>query len=366
MNGTTDNNAVLAGMPPFSTNISPFLDTRPGVDPGERYKALAGHPGYDRENNPDGLHSFASPDGINWKKTSEGPVIPYQKTWSHAFDSQNVSFWSGAEQLYVAYFRTWTRYSGKPGEPPEHREAGQGLRSISRATSPDFMNWSDPAAMHPNLPGEHLYTNQTHPYFRAPHIYVALPSRYVAGRVAAEQRDPMQGSTDILFMSSRAGTTHYERLFTEAFIRPGLDPQRWASRANYVALNVIPTAPAEMSIYHISGHRYTLRTDGFISVRAGAAPGTIVTKPMIFSGNELIVNYSTSAAGSLRVEIQDAGGMPVPGFGLADCPLVVGDAIAQPVKWQNGPDLASLAGKPVRLRFEMQECDLYSFRFRSR
>lgn len=163
----------------------------------------------------------------------------------------------------------------------------------------------------------------------------------------------MQGSTDILFMASRAGATQYERLFTEAFIRPGLDPERWASRGNYVALNVVPTGSVEMFIYHSSGHRYVLRTDGFVSLRAGVAPGEIVTKPLVFSGNELIVNYSTSAAGSLRVELQDADGATLPGFGLEDSLVSVGDAIEHRVNWRKDPDLASWAGKPVRLRFEM-------------
>lgn len=364
VNGTRENNVILAGMPPCSHNFAPFLDTRPGVDESERFKALAGHPGYNRRVEAEGLHAFASADGIRWRKLSDAPVIPYDKSWSHAFDSQNVAFWSEAEQVYVAYFRTWTRYSGQPGEAPERRESGQGLRSISRVTSPDFRNWSTPVAMQPNLPGEHLYTNQTHPYFRAPHIYVALPSRYVAGRVGGEAKDAMQGSTDILFMTSRAGATRYDRLFTEAFIRPGLDPERWASRANYVALNVVPTGPTEMSIYHRSGHRYVLRTDGFISLHAGAAPGEVVTQPLSFSGAELVMNYSTSAAGSLRVEIQDAAGKPIPGFALADSPANVGDAIEHRIAWQDDPDLAALAGTPVRLRFEMKECDVYAFRFR--
>ena len=109
VNGTRSNNVILAKQPPLSHNFSPFLDTRPGVDQNERFKALAGHPGFDRKK-LDGLHSFASPDGIHWKKTSNEPVIPYQQSWSHAFDSQNVSFWSESEQLYIAYFRTWTHY----------------------------------------------------------------------------------------------------------------------------------------------------------------------------------------------------------------------------------------------------------------
>jgi hypothetical protein len=122
-----------------------------------------------------------------------------------------------------------------------------------------------------------------------------------------------------------------------------------------------------MSIYNtISGDRYTLRTDGFISVNAGADGGELRTKPLIFAGDALSINFSTGAAGSLRVEIQDASGQALPGFGLDDCQAVIGDAIERRVTWKNTSDLAAIAGKPVRLRFAMRECDLYSFRFRSK
>ncbi len=342
VNGTSKNNVILAKQPPFCHNFSPFLDARPSVNTNERFRALAGHPGYQRNTQADGLHAFASADGIRWRKTSEEPVIPFDKSWHHAFDSQNVSFWSDAEQCYVCYFRTW------------HTSHGQ-LRTISRATSPDFVHWSKPVAMVPNLPGEHLYTSNTHPYFRAPHIYIALPTRF----------QPTRGdSTDILFMTSRAGSRSYERLFTEAYIRPGLDPARWGNRSNYAALNVVPTGEMEVSIYHAkSGHRYTLRTDGFISVKAGATQGELLTKPLRFSGSKLTVNVSTSAAGSLKVEIQNGDGSPIEGFRLQDCPAIVGDTIERIVDWEGHPDLKALAGKPVRLKFSMTECDLYSFRF---
>ncbi len=49
VNGTRNNNVILAKQPPFSHNFSPFLDTRPGVNPNERFKALAGHPKFDRK-----------------------------------------------------------------------------------------------------------------------------------------------------------------------------------------------------------------------------------------------------------------------------------------------------------------------------
>ncbi len=342
-------NVILAGQSPFSHNFSPFIDIRPGVDPQARYKALAG--GHAR-----GLHAFKSADGLRWTQIQDAPVLktPSNSLTAYgpsAFDSQNVAFWSEAENCYVCYVRTFS----------------SGLRAISRATSPDFIHWSPLVDTKANLPGEQLYTSQTHPYFRAPHIYIALPARFTLGLLKGKPVEGNNGSSDILFMTMRAGATSYQRTFREAFIRPGLDPKRWERKANYVALNVVPTGPEEMSIYHeLSGDRYTLRTDGFISLRAGAARGEVVTKPLIFAGDALFVNFSTGAAGTLRVEIQDASGQALPGFRLDDCPAIVGDSIEQRVDWKNSPDLGAAAGKRVRLRFEMQECDLYSLRFRSK
>ncbi len=356
VNGTKQNNVILTGQQPFAHNFCPFLDTRPDVEPAARFKATAGHAGYNRTVEADGLHSFASPDGIRWTRTSTDPIIPYDFSWYNAFDSQNVTFWSEVEECYVCYFRSWHTKHGK-------------LRTISRSTSSDFVNWSKPVPMDPNLPNEQLYTNQTHPYFRAPHIYIALPTRYMGGWIGHELATDADGklidigSTDILFMSSRAGSETYDRLFTEAFIRPGLDPERWGNRANYVAQNVVPTSEEEMSIYHKCGNRYVLRTDGFISIRAVATQGVLITHPLTFSGSQLACNYSTSAAGCLKVEIQYPDGSPVQGFSLDECTPCVGDTIEGLITWKNQPDLAALAGKPVRLKFAMNECDLYSFRF---
>src|SRR5690606_22970294 len=152
-----------------------------------------------------GLYAFVSPDGIAWTKKEE--AIPYQAGWRHAFDSPNVTFWSEAEQLYVCYFRVWTR--------------SDRLRSVARSTSPGFVNWSEPVELDVNREGEHLYTSMTHPYVRAPHIYIALPTRFVPGRGDSPDYAPKDvNSTDILFMTWRAGRHQYDRLFNEAFIRP--------------------------------------------------------------------------------------------------------------------------------------------------
>lgn len=350
--GTRDNNVILRDLPPFVHNLSPFLDDRPGVPASERYKAVAGCASMpdDKEKGipKRSLFAFVSADGIDWEQRNE--IIPFRSGWRHAFDSSNLAFWSEVEGLYVCYLRTWTKEGN--------------LRSVSRATSPDFVTWSDPVALDPNLPGEHLYTINTHPYVRAPHLYIALPTRFVTERGSGPAYNKRESnSTDILFMSKRAGATHYDRLFTEAFIRPGRDPELWGNRANYAAQNVVLTAPDELSIYHKNGDRYTLRPDGFISIRAGSKSGELITQPLVFDGRELVLNFSTSAAGSIAVELLDADGKPLPGYSLAEAQPEYGDQIEQVMTWKTG-DLSDTAGKPVRLRFVMRECDLFSLRFR--
>lgn len=357
--GTRSNNVVLAQMPPFTHNFSPFLDTRPGTPATEKFKALAGTSDL-------GLVAFASADGLRWRKLRAAPVLTSK---AFAFDSQNVAFWSELENCYVAYFRTWINVGGTD------------YRTVSRATSTNFLDWSAHTEMSfGDTPREQLYTSQTHPYFRAPHIYLATPMRFLPGRKALTDEqartlgvDPGYASdcADAVFMSSRGGN-RYTRTFMEALIRPGPDLGNWASRAGLTALGIVPTGPAELSLYkqvhyaQPSAHllRYTVRTDGFTSVNAPYRGGELLTKPLKFAGKELVLNFATSAAGGVKVEVQDANGKPLPGFTLADAREQIGDDIERVVRWNSQAVLASLSGQPVRLRFVMKDADLYSLRFR--
>ncbi|MCL5743566.1 MAG: hypothetical protein M1541_06515 [Acidobacteria bacterium] len=148
--------------------------------------------------------------------------------------------------------------------------------------------------------------------------------------------------------------------------------ENWGSRSNYPALNLVQTGPAEMSFYVVRNYgqpsiylrRYALRLDGFASAKAPYSGGELVTRPLRFAGRRLELNYSTSAPGGIRVEIQDAEGVPLPGFTLAESRELIGDEIARQVSWAGGGDVSRLAGKPVRLRFVMRDADLFSLRFR--
>ena len=331
-------------------NFTPFIDNRPGVPKHERYKALGGikYPAadwarwtpeerarIDKKYGPDGLKAFASADGLRWRLMRKQPVLTTE--WGN-YDSQNVAFWFEPEGKYVCFFRWFDK----------------GWRSVRRSTSDDFLNWSDPVEMKGREPKEHLYTNGTHPYFRAAHICIALPTRFQASEGAI---------TDIAFMATRPGSDRYHRHFKEAFIRPGLGPRGWGNRANYITQNVVQTSPTEMSMFMYGGAQYVLRLDGFISINAGFEDGEFLTKPLKFSGSKLEINYSTAGAGQIRVELQDADGKPIPGYTLGDCDPIKGDAISGIVSWKENSDVSQLAGDTIHVRFVMNEADVYSLMF---
>ncbi len=362
VNGSRENNAIL----PTGEAFGAFLDTRPGVPEDERFKA---NMVTRRDRKLVGLMGYVSGDGIHWREVQDELLL--SSTLPNHFDSQNVMFWSEVEQCYVIYAR--------------HSVGGK--RATARATSTDFLNWSDFTLMsysdtQSTTPSQHLYTNQTQPYFRAPHIYMSLAGRFQAGRRALtdEQAQAVDvhtgggGARDIadgVFLTSRAGSTEYDFEFRESFVRPGIGLSNWTSRNNYPVCGIVPTGPHEMSLYVQRDYgqptayleRMTLRTDGFVSVCAPFDGGELLTKPLEFSGDRLSLNYATSAAGGLRVEIQDAAGQPLPGFTLDDCAEIIGDEIDRVVHWKGGSDVSPLAGQPVRLRFVMQDADLYAIQF---
>ncbi|MGK0237016.1 MAG: hypothetical protein ACI92G_000473, partial [Candidatus Pelagisphaera sp.] len=135
----------------------------------------------------------------------------------------------------------------------------------------------------------------------------------------------------------------------------------------------LPGAPNELSLYALENYwhgkgsalrRYTLRLDGFVSASANWKGGSLLTKPVTFEGDSLELNFSTSAAGSIRVEIRDIEGNALPGFSLEDCPTYFGDSVAKTIVWNNQTDLSVHAGQPVQIFFELKDADLYAFQFR--
>ncbi|WP_414664313.1 hypothetical protein [Horticoccus sp. 23ND18S-11] len=352
VNGSKDNNVVWRGVE--SHNFAPFLDTNPKATPDARYKALAGlkQPGrnWHQGETPGGLYAFASPDGINWRKIRPEPVMT-----KGAFDSLNLAFWDPTRDRYTCYSRIF-----------ENK-----VRAVQSVPSADFVTWGDPVSNRyaKDVPYEHFYTSSTVPCPGAEHLLVAFPKRFVTNRKKVPEHSG-PGVSDAVFMTSRDGQ-FWDRTFLEAWVRPGPDQKNWTDRNNMPAWGIVESAPGEWSMY-ISEHyrwpdcrirRLTLPRHRFAAMNAGAAGGEFTTHPLVIGGSRLVLNYATSAAGSVEIELQDAAGKPLPGFAAADMPPLFGDELDATAKWKQGSSLAALKGQTVRLRVRLKDADLFALRF---
>ena len=337
-NGSRQNNIVWAGS--GTHNFTPFKDANPACPPGARYKALGTGTTTIDGKRKGCLDAFQSPDGIHWTLMSAAVIT------AGAFDSQNLAFWDAVRGEYRAYWRI----------------SAAGARAIRTATSKDFIHWDRQADLtYVDSPIEHLYTNAVMPYFRAPHLFIAFPTRF----------QPKTQQVEPVFMTSRDGVLF--RRWSEALIPITAPKDRDGNRSNYMTWGLLqlPGQDRELSVYATEAYyagpgsrvrRFTFRTDGFVSAHAPAAGGELATRPLVFQGRRLAINFSASK-GSLRVEIQDAQGSPLEGFRLADCPEIRGDEIERVVAWKSGSDVSRLGGRPIRLRMALKDADLFALRF---
>ncbi len=336
-NGSKQNNIVWLSA--GTHNFTAFRDDNPAAPEQARFKALGGGGG--------GLLPFQSPDCKNWKPLQGKPVIT-----NGAFDSQNLAFWDADRNEYRAYWRYFTK-----GVTTKKNWRPAGVRAIRTATSKDFIHWENEADLvyGENTPAEHLYTNAVQKYFRAPHLFLGFPTRYL----------PKQGQrVEPVLMSSRDGVV-FDR-WPDAVIPEDAPADRKGNRSNYMTWGMfqLPGKPKEISVYATENYyertpgrirRFVYRVDGFVALHGGAAGGQVTTKPLRYKGNRLLLNYEVGSAGSLTVEVLDEAGLVI---GKSE-PLH-GDGIDSAVSWQQKPELSEGV---VQLRFRMLNADVYSLRF---
>lgn len=373
--GSTDNNIILDQETLGWTidNFMVFRDDNPRCPPAHQYKAIL-------RNGKDGvLEYYVSPDGFHW---TAGGIV----TKEGAFDSLNIAFWDERAQKYRCYYRA----AHRPGERDIIKTFNEShIRDIRYIESEDFANWSEPKLLDfgegEDVP---LYTNVVAPYYRAPQILMGFPNRYIYRRSWNKSFDELCGKearlermkiherlgltvTDCVFMASRNGW-QFERP-DEAFLRPEPEePYGWLYGTAYLTRGMIETpsdmegADPEISMYVHENHltdkptdftRYTLRVDGFISMHAGGSEKTLVTKPFLFEGNELFINFATSARGYVYITLESEDGQKL------ESGETFGNSIDRRVHFDQ--EVSVLSGKEITMTIRMFDADLYSFIFRS-
>ena len=288
-------------------------------------------------------HMASSPDGINWTSSGYGNRVG-------PFDSQNIFFWDDRIGSFVGYFRS---HEG-------------GLRSISRATSPDGYHWSRPETVHTpdadDPPTWHLYTPGIFKYSKARNTYIMLQGGY------DEVSYDMYGELGV----SRDGINWHR--FRQPFMGP-------SEKGKWDAGYIMPI-PADATIggktaifYHASTNpAHDLGGDrgmGVAFLDQGAflgwkaeSEGTLLTHHLRVRDSQSLFHLSAKATnGSIRAELLDDSGQVLDGFSRDDCEPITGAGAGLIVHWKGQEDLKEhLLRGTVRLKLYLNKATVYGFK----
>lgn len=339
--------------------------------PGEAapYKLLAFKPGPPEEIL--GYYAYHSVDGRTWTQTSPDPVLPYG-------DVSNVIY-DPAINKYVATTKQRTvNIATIPGTND---------RMAWVSVSDDFLTWKAPdsaaASSAPRLAVEsdarddaaamgrgglegQIYGMPVYPYEST---YLAFPWMFeVSGNRTAAGDGPiypqLASSRDLVRWSrperdpvielGRAGAWDDGMLFTSSTMQRSTE-----TVSVYYGGFKFDHGGGEGQTANIS--LATWRRDGFVSLHnAGDDAGRVVTKPFTFTGGTLHLNTAVAAGGSVKVEVLPATGTtPIANFTATQANTVTGDQLDATASW--GQALSTLAGQQIRLRFLIDDADLYSY-----
>jgi hypothetical protein len=372
-NSEEHNNIVFGQTPEF--NCAGVFKDPHETDGERRYKMLF-------SDYPDGTAQTAStsaaysPDGIEWFRYPENPLIPFS-------DSHCCPFWDPQRNRYVAYLRF-----GPPNK-----------RIISRIASEDFINWSPKVTVlnHTKMDDTkgygwtELYQMEVMPYEGVYFGFITAYRGETIGKIKKEE-EAWRDKSDVQLAFSRNGVTwnrvgkqgtidfskehDWETLTKEATFMPyGKHKVDW-DWGGLLTLQKPLVVDDEIRIYYRgkTGRHWasyhgdtvtsgiglaTLRLDGFVSINAEHA-GTTTTKPFVFIGDTIELN-ANATGGSITVEAIGADGKVIDGFSKEDCQPITTDSVRHILKWKGSGNCQLIQARPIKLKFYMKKAKLYSF-----
>jgi hypothetical protein len=360
-----------------------------------------------------GLYVYVSPDGLSFERQRLA-ALPFRS------GSQNDIFYDDQRQTYVGFHRTdIARTPGGrtsrefvmsemesltgiwPYEPvSDHQTAEEARRRPLHAMLPWYLDNGPltpsgfgiefPTVFAPDPVQERIsagiYNPKALKYPWAPDAYVAFPVlyfHYYEGYPGQRALASVHGGgpVETQFAASRDGVnwTRYPRPayvgigrlggmdVVQTFIAQGLI-RRGDEIWQYAFADADYHTPVGVRKRDRCVFRLVQRMDGFVSLDSPyGAYGEIVTRPITFEGNRLVLNIDTDAHGYALVGLLDENDQPISGYEIARSVLVNGDFIEHEVEWLDvGGDISHLGGRTVRLMIRMRGARLYSIQFQSR
>lgn len=422
---------------PYEVGIGTVI-IDPNAAPEQRWKYISD---YHRR----GVYVFTSPDGFNFKRHRKA-VAPFRS------GSQLDLYYDDQKQLYTGFHRSdfFRTPEGRtlrtfvmtekenllkpwpftPSSPEDYEFAGREM--ILHDVWPWYLDngpltpggWGVeyPHIFKPDYDLDPkttagIYNPKALKYPWAPDTYLAFPVFYLyyyegtpGARVLAARYGG--GPTETQFAASRDGVnwTRYPRptyvglgRFDDIEMKQSFIAQGMVKRGEHIWQYVFLDGDFHTSAIERQQQRrfYRLvqRVDGFVSIDAPYETyGTIITRPLRFEGNRLILNIKTDAHGYALISLLDEDGKPIDGYTIEQSVMINGDHIAIEAEWIQtdmnlfGPsirefkgftdlrdagedvagdiegiemsaDIGELEGRPVRVKVRLRGASLYSMQF---
>lgn len=347
-NGSKENNIILQNYG-YNDLYSPSV-IKDATDPDttRRYKMIWWDYLGERDWHLDaGMCVAFSSDGIHWKKYSGNPVLRAARIEQSISDVMSVMH-DKKSGKYVAYTKGW-----KDIDTPEE------FRQIVRTESSDFIHWSVPEVVishEHNLSDPQSYgmttTQLGNNYFGLLHSYKKPGNETIDVQltVSHDNKNWTRVATQQTFIPlGKQGSWDDGMIFTTPMINHGTKTLIY-----YSAWDGPHNTKTRKSGIGLA----TLRLNGFVSLSAKTV-GSVTTHPMKNASGPLLVN-ADAVGGSLKAEILDTEGKPIPGYTMNDCLPIKNDDITQIIRWSDHAELPD-SKNSLSIRFLINKASLFGF-----
>jgi len=365
-----------------------------GSDPQQRFRTIFSRATGNPEH-PAGVHHViqcaCSPDGIHWKPYDASPTLG--SSGSHLSDVSCLHYDRDA-RMFVQNTRHGLMYhAALPDSTPNvlgwfspyypHRNDLMNKRRVYQTRSHDFLHWSDlvpvstPDDINDNLDEAHYGMAQ----FRVGRQHFGLLGilRFVDGEMDVRllhSRDgihfqPADRGNPFLTPRGEGYWDKHMVSITSPPIESGDDwifyhggtlchHDWWMSRKEVIDEPEV-NDPASHVKFCLGAAR--LRKEGFASLDGSRQRlGYVRTKPVMSSGEQLIINARCRPGGSVRVAALDADDQPLASCTADACDPFTGDSTAHTVTWA-GKLQISANEQWRKLYFLLDDAELFSWRF---
>ena len=323
------------------------------------YQWGRGEDGVEGRNN---IFRFFSPDGIRWTRETSKAVLAGAPSRYLGGEAGDVvyTYWHEPLRKFVSYYKIGVpNPNPAPNDQPKNR---MGLRQTARFESVNGHQWSAPSWVLTRDSDDAKLDPYIQFYGLSVHaigsLYVAFPWLYHCN----------EGTFDIGLAWS-TDTINWVRPLRGQYVLPHAAQGEWDSAMLMTSAHLIEKDGFWWLYYcgcpypHKTGNkRYfaigvaQMRVGRLVSARSWGSAGTWTVGPLKLSGQRLRVN--AAILDQLRVSILDEHGVALPGWQSA---TIRGNDIVLQVQWSGKANLSALAGRLVKLRFELDDAEVFSF-----